>query len=117
MKPTHRIAQDDRWVLSVWNETLGYWEPTLSFESREEAEDAVRDLGGVLAPDEVKPFCEAKRAFEMDYARRVLRTAGGEVKRAAEIAGKHRRDFYVLMRRVGIDPGAIRKEMRRAVPR
>ena len=114
-RATHRIARDDRWVLSVWNDDLAAWEPTLAFESREEAEEIVRDVGGVLAPDQVQPFREAKRAFEIDYATRVLRTAGGEVKRAAQLAGKHRRDFYHLVRRTGVDWKAIRKEMRRAV--
>ena len=57
-------------------------------------------------------FSEAKREFERAYAERVLRRTGGDVTRAALLAGKHRSDFHKLVRRAGIDVDAIRKETR-----
>ena len=54
------------------------------------------------------PFKEAKTAFESEYTSLVLHEAGGNVSRAAEIAGKDRKDFYDLMRRCDINPAEFR---------
>jgi DNA-binding NtrC family response regulator len=54
-------------------------------------------------------FREAKRAvveaFERDYITRLLRASGGNVTRAARIAGKERRDFGRLVRKYELDQG------------
>lgn len=49
----------------------------------------------------VVEFRVAKRAFERAYVEQVLEAAEGNVSRAAELAGKERKDFYDLMRRSG----------------
>jgi DNA-binding NtrC family response regulator len=53
---------------------------------------------------------EALRNFERDYLRRALHCAGGNVTRAAQLAGKERRAFGKLLKKHGIgrgaDPGA-----------
>jgi two-component system response regulator GlrR len=54
------------------------------------------------------PFCDAKRDFEQGYVRRLLVLTSGNVTRAADVAGKARKDFYALMARNHIDPGTFR---------
>ncbi|WP_297528246.1 sigma-54 interaction domain-containing protein [Thiohalobacter sp.] len=44
-------------------------------------------------------------AFEVDYVRRLLEITGGNVTRAAELAGKERRAFGRLVKKHGIDRG------------
>jgi two-component system response regulator GlrR len=67
------------------------------------------------APDEQGPApvvlssfqhakAEAMRVFEYDYAMVVMRQAGGNVTRAAQLAGKERRAFGKLVKKHGIDP-------------
>jgi two-component system, NtrC family, response regulator GlrR len=46
---------------------------------------------------------EAVRLFEHDYVLRLLRHTGGNVTRAAQIAGKERRAFGKLLKKHGID--------------
>ena len=45
------------------------------------------------------------RLFERDYVQRVLRSAQGNVTRAAQLAGKERRAFGKLMKKHGIGRG------------
>jgi DNA-binding NtrC family response regulator len=55
-----------------------------------------------------QPFRDAKRAvveaFEREYVSRLLRSAGGNVTRAAQSACKERRDFGRLIRKYELDP-------------
>jgi two-component system, NtrC family, response regulator GlrR len=46
-----------------------------------------------------KPFKEAKDTFERNYLVRLLELAQGNVSQAARLAGKHRSDFYDLLRK------------------
>ncbi|GAB4263527.1 MAG: hypothetical protein Kow0092_14530 [Deferrisomatales bacterium] len=56
----------------------------------------------------VLSFAEAKREFERAYVRRLLLLTGGNVTRAAGLAGKARKDFYALMARNEVDPAEFR---------
>lgn len=58
---------------------------------------------------EPPPFHQAKREFEAGYVRRLLLLTGGNVSRAAEMAGKARKDFYALLSRNSIDPAEFRR--------
>jgi two-component system response regulator GlrR len=62
---------------------------------------------GLGAPG-LPPFHTAKREFEQSYVSRLLRLTGGNVTRAAELAGKARKDFYALMARNRVDPARFR---------
>ena len=53
-------------------------------------------------------FRAMKTAFEIAYVQLVLRESGGNVSRAAQLAGKERKDFYDLMRRCSVTPKAYR---------
>ncbi len=52
----------------------------------------------------LRPFDEAKSEFEREYLINLLRHTGGNVSRAAEIAGRYRADLYNLMKKHGINP-------------
>ncbi len=57
-----------------------------------------------------KPFKQAREDFERDYLTMVLRAAGGNVSKAANLAGKYRADFCGLLRKYGLKPGPLKKE-------
>jgi DNA-binding NtrC family response regulator len=50
---------------------------------------------------------EAVRRFEQDYLQRVLHEAGGNVTRAARLAGKERRAFGKLLKKYGLAAGRL----------
>ena len=52
---------------------------------------------------------EARDAFTKQYMEKLLEKVGGNVSRAAELAGKHRSDFYELLNRYKIDPSKYRR--------
>src|SRR3712207_8733418 len=45
------------------------------------------------------PLDEARRAFERDYLVRILKITGGNVTKAARLAGRNRTEFYRLLDR------------------
>lgn len=50
------------------------------------------------------PLRDAKENFEKDYLIKLLEINRGNVSHAAKVAGKYRADFYVLLRKHGLDP-------------
>lgn len=54
------------------------------------------------------PFNDAKANFEKEYLDELLRFVKGNVKLAAEIAGRDRKGLYVLMEKHGIRPSNYR---------
>ena len=55
--------------------------------------------------NQVKPLTEAREDFERDYLKEVLQLTGGNISRAAQIAGRYRADFYKLLKKHGLHPG------------
>ena len=53
-------------------------------------------------------LAQARRQFEKSYLEGILRQQGGNVSRAADQSGKHRSEFYSLLKRHGIDPESFR---------
>lgn len=53
-------------------------------------------------------FTDAKANFEKQYLDELLRFVRGNVKMAAEIAGRDRKGLYVLMEKHGIRPAQYR---------
>jgi len=47
---------------------------------------------------------EARAAFEKNYIQDLLKITGGNVSKAAELAGKYRADLYNMMKKHGISP-------------
>lgn len=54
--------------------------------------------------DELLTLQEARAEFEEDYLRNLLTITGGNVSKAAELAGKYRADLYNLMKKYDIIP-------------
>jgi two-component system response regulator GlrR len=54
------------------------------------------------------PLTEARRQFECRYLGAALQRARGNVSKAAETAGKHRSEFYQLLKRHSLDPEPFR---------
>ncbi|HZR37423.1 MAG TPA: sigma 54-interacting transcriptional regulator [Nevskia sp.] len=57
---------------------------------------------------------EARSEFTRNYLRQLLELSGGNISRAARLAGRNRTDFYKLMGRHGIDPSQFKKAERQA---
>ncbi len=51
-----------------------------------------------------KSLTEAKEAFERNYLKELLDLTGGNISRAAQMAGRYRADFYKLLRKYGLHP-------------
>ncbi|WP_025321836.1 sigma 54-interacting transcriptional regulator [Deferrisoma camini] len=69
--------------------------------------DLVREA--LREPGEAVPtLAEARRRFELEYLVRVLQMTGGNVTRAARIAGRNRTEFYRLLRRYHLDPSLFK---------
>jgi two-component system, NtrC family, response regulator GlrR len=56
------------------------------------------------------PFKEAKEDFERDYLTMILRATGGNVSKAARLAGWRRVDFYGLPGRHDLKAGSPGKK-------
>ena len=68
------------------------------------AADAIPDAGRQGGQSALPPLQDAKTAFERAYLENLLRATGGNISRAARIAGRHRTDLYKLMRKHGLAP-------------
>ena len=55
-----------------------------------------------LPAEPLKPLKEAREDFEKAYIIRLLEFTGGNVSRAAELAGKYRADFYNLIKKYNL---------------
>ncbi len=63
-------------------------------------------ITGAMSPevDEPPPLRDARDTFEKEYLIELLELNGGNVSQAAKMAGKYRADFYVLLRKHGLNP-------------
>jgi two-component system response regulator GlrR len=62
-------------------------------------------------------FDEARTDFTRGYLRQVLEIAGGNISRAARLAGRNRTDLYKLLHRHGISPAEFKGGAARETPR
>ena len=58
------------------------------------------------------PLDEARRAFERDYLVRILKITGGNVTKAARLAGRNRTEFYRLLERHSLEPGMFNSNIK-----
>jgi two-component system, NtrC family, response regulator GlrR len=54
------------------------------------------------------PLDEARKAFEREYLVRILKITGGNVTKAARLAGRNRTEFYRLLERHSLEPGMFK---------
>jgi two-component system response regulator GlrR len=57
-----------------------------------------------LPKSKLVAFKDARAAFERGYLVQLLTATRGNVSRAAELAGRHRAEFYKLLRKYSLDP-------------
>jgi two-component system response regulator GlrR len=57
---------------------------------------------------ELTPLDAARKAFEREYLVRILKITGGNVSKAARLAGRNRTEFYRLLERHSLEPGAFK---------
>lgn len=72
-------------------------------------EDLILQTKG-LEDHHLKPLKEAKNAFEKSYISNILSITGGNVSKAAKLAGKYRGDFYALLKKHALDLSAFKKK-------
>jgi two-component system response regulator GlrR len=59
---------------------------------------------------EMLPFDEARRQFEREYLTQLLKLTAGNVSQAARLAQRNRTDFYALLGRHQLEPGAFKPD-------
>ncbi len=69
--------------------------------------ELIPSLSGSGQPS-LQPLTEAKEAFEKKYLREVLELSGGNISRAAQVAGRYRADFYKMLKKYNLHPGGAR---------
>src|ERR687891_2846475 len=61
-----------------------------------------------VADTALTPLDEARKAFERDYLVRILKITGGNVTKAARLAGRNRTEVYRLLERHSLEPGMFK---------
>jgi two-component system, NtrC family, response regulator GlrR len=56
----------------------------------------------------VPSFEEARRRFEREYLAQLLKITNGNVSQAARLAKRNRTEFYKLLQRNELNPGAFK---------
>jgi len=59
--------------------------------------------------DKLKPLREAKGEFEKSYISNILSLTGGNVSKAAKLAGKYRADLYDLLKKHDLNPSDFKR--------
>jgi len=72
-------------------------------------EDLILPTNGVRTGGPLKPLRRAKEEFEKTYLRRLLEACEGNVSKTARLAGKHRTDFYDLLKKYELNPADFKK--------
>ncbi|MES1992161.1 MAG: sigma 54-interacting transcriptional regulator [Pseudomonadota bacterium] len=62
-------------------------------------QDAIKDR-----IDDIVPFADARRQFELEYLVGLLQMTRGNVTQSARLAGRNRTEFYKLLHRHALDP-------------
>jgi two-component system response regulator GlrR len=73
-------------------------------------EEFILQTKAALILDEaLKPLKEARDTFEKSYLIHLLQICGGNVSKAARLAGKYRADFYELLKKHDLKTGGFKK--------
>jgi two-component system response regulator GlrR len=73
------------------------------------AEDMILP-GRAGAPKDFQPLKDAREDFEKKYLMQLIEFTGGNVSRAAKLAGKYRADLYELLKKYNLNPDDYRKK-------
>jgi two-component system response regulator GlrR len=84
-------------------------ESAVAFSGRNKIEEDIILPGRADIPTEFQTLKDAKKDFESQYLRQLIEFSGGNVTRAATLAGKYRADLYELLKKYHLDPADFRK--------
>jgi two-component system response regulator GlrR len=85
-------------------------ESAVAFSDRNKIEEDIILPGRADTPTEFQTLKDAKKDFESQYLRQLIEFSGGNVTRAAKLAGKYRADLYELLKKYHLDPADFRKK-------
>ncbi len=96
-----------RLMLHEWPGNVRELENTIEYAvamSREDliSEEFILQTRAGSTSEPLKPLKEARDAFEKGYLSNLLKFCGGNVSRAADLAGKYRADLYELLKKHGL---------------
>jgi two-component system response regulator GlrR len=97
-----------------WPGNVRELENTIEYAIAMTAQDVVgEDLilrTKAIEADKLKPLKDARNEFEKSYISNILSLTGGNVSKAAKLAGKYRGDFYDLLKKHDLNPSAFKKK-------
>ena len=94
-------------MLHNWPGNVRELENTIEYATAMTTSDSITDdliLQTQNSQDELLTLQEARAKFEQTYVQNLLQMTGGNVSKAAELAGKYRADLYNLMKKHDISP-------------
>jgi two-component system response regulator GlrR len=94
-------------MLHDWPGNVRELENTIEYALAMTSSDTLTDdliLRTKSGQDELLTLQEARARFEQAYLQNLLKITGGNVSKAAELAGKYRADLYNLMKKYDITP-------------
>ncbi len=94
-------------MLHNWPGNVRELENTIEYAIAMTTSDSITDdliLQTQNSQDELLTLQEARAKFEQTYVQNLLQMTGGNVSKAAELAGKYRADLYNLMKKHDISP-------------
>lgn len=107
-------AAMQRLMLHDWPGNVRELENTIEYAVAMTTQDVITE--GLILPSKsgdlqepVKPLKAARDAFESSYLVRLLELTRGNISTAAELAGKYRADFYILLKKHRINPTDFKK--------
>jgi two-component system response regulator GlrR len=99
-------------MLHDWPGNVRELENVIEFAVAMTDSDTLKDnlvLQKKTGQDELLTLQEARAGFEEKYIRDLLKITGGNVSKAAELAGKYRADLYNLMKKYDISPQEFKR--------
>jgi two-component system response regulator GlrR len=99
-------------MLHDWPGNVRELENTIEFAIAMSESDTITEELILPASDSHKPLPnlnEARAGFEKTYLRNLLRATGGNISKAAELAGKYRADLYNLLKKHSLSPGDFKE--------
>lgn len=100
-------------MLHDWGGNVRELENTLEYAAAMTRDDVLTEE--VILParrssgeEPFRPLKEARDAFERGYLIKLLQACKGNVSEAADLAGKYRTDFYILLKKHSLNPADFR---------
>ncbi len=99
-------------MLHDWPGNVRELENAIEFAIAMSENDTIEEAQILPASDSHKPLPtlnEARAGFEKTYLRNLLKATGGNISKAAALAGKYRADLYNLLKKHALSPGDFKE--------